>query len=201
MDSAKIISKFELYVDDGTELSATDELELLNKKYQEVCSTMPWEFLKKEFGANNTGIIAGLPVALPDDFQYIQETEFNGVVGKFVFVGDRCFKVVNFSDKHKYQGNNYCWVDIVNGKLVFNETENLIGKNLTYDYIYMPKDLEIDDEPVFPSRFHPILYHLMASDDYAIQQFDKAKSYANENEAKAEKLLEQMKIWNANLIV
>lgn len=194
MDSAKIISKFELYVDDGTELSATDELELLNKKYQEVCSIMPWEFLKKGF----SGTISGTSIDLPTDFQYILETEVNATVGRFVFMGDRYFQLVNFQDRRLYQNSGYCWVNLGTSKLEFSES---LSGTITYDYVHIPDDLELDDEPIFPKRFHHILYHLMASDDYAIQQFDKAKSYANENEAKAEKILEQMKIWNANLQV
>jgi hypothetical protein len=41
----------------------------------------------------------------------------------------------------------------------------------------------------------------MAVDDYAIQQFDKAKSYAGENQMKADDWLERMQIWNANLVI
>ena len=192
---SKIIEKFELYVDDGTELSSTDELDLLNQKYQEVCSQRPWEFLKKAY----SGAINGTSIALPTDFQYILETEVNELVGKFVFVGERYFKVVPFSDRKQHENTSgYCWINIASNLLEFSET---VSGTLEYDYIYTPATLVSTDEPIFPERFHYILAHLMAVDDYMIQQFDKARSYAAENTAKAENLLRQMEFWNANLIV
>lgn len=195
MISLKIIEKFELYVDDGTELSLSDELDLLNKKYQEVLSERPWEFLKKAF----SGAINGTSIALPTDFQYILDTEVNASEGKFVFIGERYYEVVNFSDRRPYLNKSgYCWVNIASGLLEFSES---VSGTLTYDYIYTPANLISTDEPIFPARFHDVIYHLMAADDYAIQQFDKAKSYASENANKAEKILEQMRFWNANLQV
>jgi hypothetical protein len=195
MTSEKIIEKFELYVDDATELSSTDELELLNKKYQEVCSERPWEFLKKAF----SGFINGTSINLPTDFQYILDTEVNALQGKFVFVNERYFKVLNFSERRDYENKGgYCWLNMSNNTLEFSES---VSGTLKFDYIYTPEDLDLDDEPIFPPRFHDVLAHLMASDDYMIQQFDKAKSYAGENEMKAEKILDQMRYWNSQLIV
>jgi len=194
MTSQDIINKFETQVDDGTELSAEDELSLLNKVYHLVLENRPWEFLKKPF----SGSINGTFINLPDDFGFITEITKNEEQKKIVIIGDNEYKLVNFSERRDYATNGYCWVNIALGRLEFNESVN---GTVEYDYIYVPEDLEIDDEPVFPSRFSPILYHLMASDDYVIQQFDKARSYANENRAKAEEWLERMAIWNANLQV
>jgi hypothetical protein len=39
----------------------------------------------------------------------------------------------------------------------------------------------------------------MATEDYIIQQSDKAKSYAPENQSQADKWLSKMRYWNANL--
>lgn len=47
MLASEIIAKFELYVDDSTELSTQEELDLLNKVYQKVADDRPWEILKK----------------------------------------------------------------------------------------------------------------------------------------------------------
>lgn len=194
MVAQDIIKKFELYVDDATELSSQDELDLLNKKYQEVCSDRPWEFLKK--GYSNS--INGTSIALPDDFQYILDTQVHGIVGRYVFVDEKYYQLVNFQDRSSYKNSGYCWVNLADETLEFSSS---VSGTLTYDYVSFPEDLDATDEPIFPARYHHILYHLMASDDYAIQQFDKAKSYARENEQKAEKLLEQMAIWNASLQV
>jgi hypothetical protein len=53
---------------------------------------------------------------------------------------------------------------------------------------------------VFPERFEPVLFHGMCVDDYMIQQSDKLKSYARENQAKYEQKLSDMRMWNAKLI-
>jgi hypothetical protein len=53
-----------------------------------------------------------------------------------------------------------------------------------FDYVKIPTAITTATGPAFPSRFHDIIYLGMAVDDYAIQQFDKARSYANENQIK-----------------
>ena len=68
-DAQTIIKRFELYVDDGTELSTSEELDLLNKIYREVWTDRPWESSKKPF----SGVINGTTINLPDDFAYICE--------------------------------------------------------------------------------------------------------------------------------
>ena len=69
MDAQKIITRFQLYVDDGTELSTSEELDLLNKIYREVWTDRPWEFSKKSF----SGVINGTTISLPTDFAYACE--------------------------------------------------------------------------------------------------------------------------------
>lgn len=193
MTVEQIIKKFELFVDDGTELSAAEELDLLNDKYLEICSERPWEFLKKSF----SGSINGTSITLPSDFQYILETEVNGVIGKFVFVGEKYYQLVCFQDRKNYENvGGYYWINIADKKLEFSES---VSGTLTYNYLSIPNKLEAGESPIFPDRFHRAISYLMATDDYAIQQFDKAKSYAKENEEKAEKLLDQMRYWDANL--
>lgn len=190
-----IIKKFETYVDDSTELSSQDELDLLNKVYRDVWTDRPWEFAKKEY--SNT--ISGTSKALPTDFAYICDTGDSFTPLKRVYVGNSEYRVVNFSDRRTYQNRSgYCWVDMVNQLLVFSGS---VSGTLTYDYVFFPVDLTIVDTPLFPSTFHDVLYHLMAVDDYAIQQFDKARSYAPENQKKADYWLSKMAMWNANLVI
>lgn len=193
---ADIIKKFETYVDDGTELSSTDELDLLNKVYNKVWMDRPWEFAKKGFSS----AINGTSLALPADFAYIimSSPDEYAEPQRIVWIDNSYYTVVNFSDRRNYQDRSgYCWVDVVSDTLEFSE---VVSGTLTYDYVFVPADLTLTTGPAFPERFYPILYHLMAVDDYAIQQFDKAKSYAKENEIKAEDWLERMQIWNANLV-
>ena len=204
MTAQEIISKFELYVDDGTELSSKDELDLLNRVYRQVFVDKAWEFSKKEHSAQ----VNGLTIALPTDFAYICENasftdnQANNLIGnsnpKIIWVGTTYYVLINWSDRMQYEGKaGYCYVDIKNNNLVFTTTVSGLCR---YDYVFFPVALTLTDEPLFPEVYQPCLYHLMASDDYMIQQFDKAKSYAQENESKAAYFIEQMSIWNANLL-
>jgi len=188
-----IIAKFETYVDDGTELSIQDELDLLNKVYRDVWTNRPWEFAKKAY----SGAISGTTVALPTYFAYIYETGDEFSPAKKVYVGNSYYELVNYSDRKNYENRGgYCYVDIPNNNLVFTTS---VSGTVTYDYISFPIDLTLADTPLFPSAYHDMLYHLMAVDDYMIQQFDKAKSYAQENQQKADYWLGKMIIWDANL--
>jgi hypothetical protein len=185
MNGAEIIKKFETQVDDITELSASDELDLLNKVYNDVWTDRPWEFSRKQF----SGAISGTSIALPADFGYIYGDE------KVVYVNGNKYTVINSYYRNDYYGN-YCWVDVVNSLLVFSTP---VSGTVTYDYIFFPADITLATSPVFPESFHHILYHLMATEDYIIQQSDKAKSYAPENQSQADKWLSKMRYWNANL--
>ena len=205
MTGQEIINKFSLWVDDGTELSATDELELLNDVYKEVWTERPWEFAKKSY----SGSISGTTVALPSDLAYITENarytdnQANNYIDnqapRLVWIGDNYYRLINWSDRKQYEGKEgYCYIDIVNDNLVFTTS---VSGTVEYDYVFFPEDLTTSTSPVFPSAYHKVLVHLMASSDYAIQQFNKAKSYASENQVKANEILEKMRIWNANLFV
>lgn len=204
MTTQEIIKRFELYVDDGTELSSQEELDLLNQKYTDVWTNRPWEFAKKPFSS----AISGVSVALPTDFAYITENgqytdvSMNNVNGnsapKIVWVGSNKYQLVNWSDRKQYEGQaGYCYVDIRNSLLVFTES---VSGTVEFDYVFFPEALGLSDAPLFPTAYHQVLVHLMASDDYIIQQFDKAKSYSAENQAKANYWLEKMQLWNANII-
>jgi hypothetical protein len=204
MTGQELIALFEQQVDDLTELSASSELVLLNKVYNNVWNDRPWEFAKKGF----SGSINGVSIALPSDFAYIIENagytdvsqnNVNGnQAGKIVWVGSAYYILVNWSDRKQYENKSgYCWVDIANSLLVFTTS---VSGTITYDYIYFPADLTTATSPVFPEAFHHILYHLMATEDYVIQQSDKAKSYAGENKAQAENWLSKLRYWNANLL-
>lgn len=187
-----IIKKFEAYVDDTTELSTASELDLLNKIYRQVWTDRPWEFAKKEF----SGLISGTEIDLPSDFSYIYSKDPQNN-DELVYVDDKPVMLVGWSDRKQYEGKiGYCWVDIPNNKLCFSTPQNGTVK---YDYIFFPPDLGLDDTPLFPAAFHDVLYHGMASEDYIIQQFDKAKSYSAENMALYNQWLTKMALWNANL--
>jgi len=209
MTTQDIITRFELYVDDNTELSTSEELELAQKIYNDVCGSNAWEILKKP--ATGTTSTTVPYVALPADFAYIVENnqytdnsmEYQGNSGaKVVFVGtsNTPYKVINWSDRRQYRdADGYCYVDIANSRLYFCK-QPTSAQSYEFDYISVPAALTLSTFMVFPERFASVLFHGMCVDDYMIQQSDKLRSYAKENQAKYDAKLEEMKLWNSNLL-
>lgn len=211
MITSEIISNFELYVDDSTELSTSEELDLANKIYKKIFTSRPWEFAKK----TASGSISGLEITLPSDFAYLypnyQYTD-NSVSSQqnsspiVIFVGSNYtpIKVVNFSDRRQYLNSvGYAYIDARQGKLIF--TAQPIETTYEFDYVFVPADLTVSDSPAVPIGFmdaisHAI-YHGMAVDDMIIQLFDKAKSYAEVNEKKYQSYIADMAYTNANLLM
>ena len=203
MTALDIITKFEEYMDDTTELSSAEELDLLNKIYQRVSYLIPWESLKKVY--TSSGAIGGTTDTLPPRFGYLIENDnytANGEygTGPVIYVGEKLtpFKVVSFSDRRNYRNqNNYAYLDVANNNLVFTKSP---GDIIEYDYIEYPPDLTTGDTPWIPERFQHILYHGMCIDDFIIQQSEKARSYRNEHLANFNMYLTDMKSWNNSLV-
>lgn len=205
MTVQEIIKSFELYLDDGTELSDQEELDLFNKVYADIWTNYQWEVAKIAFN----GVISGTTIDLPTDIAFICEnakytdvSQNNYGVGnaspKLVWIDNSYYQLVNWSDRKQHQNGGYCWIDWSTKKLTFSESKS---GNVSFDYVALPETLTLTDTPVFPSAYHPVFYHAMAVDDYMIQQFDKAKSYAPENQAKYQYWLDKMVMWNSNLLM
>ena len=202
----EIITSFELYVDDSTELSSAEELALANKIYRKVLNNRPWSFLKKPFTGTTTPNVDY--VALPSDFKYIisnysytDNSIDNAPMASptVVFVGDKFepYRVVNWSDRRQYRNqSNICYIDPVTSRLYFTNTPTT-SQSIEFDYIYKPVDLTLATRPVWDSDFDDIITHGMASEDYIIQQFDKAKSYSQENQLKYNNYLLDMQYQDA----
>jgi len=205
MTASELIAKFELYVGDTTELSTQEELDLVNKIYLRCASDRAWEILKKEATGTMTTTTT---ITLPSDFEYIlesynytdnsKETQL-GAKPAMVYVGDLTFQVVNWSDRRQYtNNNNVCYVDQVNSVLKFPVAQSA-SATYSFDYRFTPAALTAGTSPVFPARFHDVIYHGMCVDDMAIQLFDKARSNTDFNQAMYNKYLTDMAFWNANL--
>jgi hypothetical protein len=203
MIASDIIKKFELTMDDSTDLSSDEELALLNKVYQKVCADRPWEFLKKEATATAS---TSLPyVSLPADFQYVISNydQTDTAMLPVVFVGDthEPYKIVNWSTRRTYRDKSgYAYIDLPNSRLVFT-VQPTSTDAIEYDYMSFPTALTLTDSPIFPDRFHDMLYHAMCVEDNIIQMSDKAKSYAAENQQKYKSYFDDMCYWNANNII
>jgi len=206
MTAQEIIEKFRLYVDDSSELSSAEELSLANKIYRQVLENRPWEFLKKEWATTTNGTNN---ITLPTDLSYFFENQGytdnsmaneSGSQDKAVFINGSPYKIINWSDRRQYANSaGYCYVDWAASKLYFTTTPSA-GLTLSADYIYRPADLTLATSPVFPTSFHDVIYHGMAIDEYIIQIFDKARSYAQENKTLFDGYMRSLANWNSNLI-
>lgn len=205
MTGAELIDLFHLQVDDTSELSSTEELDLLNRIYQEVMTDRPWEITKKSFSGTQSTTVPY--ISLPSDFAYLTanynftERDMPGE-RPVVFVGAQYdpYKVVSWSDRRQYSNDsNTCYIDIANNRLYFT-VQPTSAQAVEFDYHSVPTDLTLDTSPVFPTRFHQVLVFGMAVNSEIIQMSDKAKSYAPENKARYDKYLGDMCYWNANLV-
>lgn len=211
-NTADIINKFELYVGDQSELSDDEELDLAQKIYDDVLNDRPWEFLKKNFQGAAVTVNGITSLALPADFKMF--TENNEITDNsdsqdgnarqiVVFVGTKQtpFQVVNFSDRRRFQNRQgYCWLDLVNRKIVFTQTPTTDTLDCDFDYIYRPPALDtVSSNPVFPQEYWDIIFHGMATDSVIIELFDRTKSYAAENKLGYNSMLSDLAYYNSQL--
>lgn len=205
MTKAQIIAKFHLYMDDTTELSSQEESDLFDKIYNKVMTDRPWEISKTQ--KTDTQSTSVPYVALPSDFAYLYPNNDQTGSDSFgerpvIFIGTTyspC-KVINWSDRRQYlYDTNAAYIDIANSRLVFT-VQPTVANAIEYDYIAFPTALASADSPVFPSAYHDIIYHGMCTDEFVIEQSDKAKSYRQENQAMYDELMEGLAMWNAKLI-
>lgn len=197
MTAEQLIQKFEQYVDDTTEMSSQEELDLVNKIYRKILSSRTWRFLYKA----GTGTISGTTMPLPSDFSYFPNTTTPNALeygnSKFVFVGPtyQPYKLINIEDRLQYNNTNgFAYIDIANNNLVFTKAPN--NTDVYFTYIYKPDDLTINDSPVFNSDYHSSIFHGMCVDDMICQIFDKARSYAAENQAKMNDIVFDLEVYD-----
>lgn len=184
-----IITAFELYFGDETSLSTVEELNLLQKKYNDVLQSAEWEFLK----TTSSGSISGTEITQPDDFDRLTSDQT-------IYIGTRSqdYPVIPFSDRRKYANNNgYFYYDAKNEKFVSTYS---LSDTYSFDYIYVPPALDTtSSNPVFPTRFYALLFHAMCIDADIINMSDKARSYAGVNQKMYDDILDQMKSWNVKI--
>lgn len=201
---AEIITDFELFLDDTTELSTAEEIRLAEKHSQRIANMYPWELLKKSY--SSSGSVSATTDSLPTRFsqviendQYSENGEYGS--GPVVYIGSNYtpWKVVSWSDRRNYRARKgYAWVDLPNSNMVFSEAPN---DTVEYDYIEYPAELTATSDTIWiPDRFAPVLYHSMAADDFVIQQSEKARSYRDEHLANYNMYLKDMKSWNFKLL-
>ena len=204
MTKAETITKFELYMDDTSELSSVEVGALYDKIVYIISDNRPWEVLKSPHSGTTDGTVN---VALPSDFAYLTQND-NYTDSSYaaerpvVYVGtnNKEYQVVSWSDRRNYRDqDNICWIDIANSNLVFAVAPSS-GQAIEFDYITIPEVTADGASSWIPTRFDPVIYHGMCVDDFVIQQSEKAKSYAGENERMFKDYISSMALWNSNLI-
>ena len=188
-----IITWFETLIGDATELSSEDELTLLQETYDEVLRFKEWEFLKKEA----TGSISGTDITQPTDFDRL-------CVEPVIYLGDKYnpHQVIPFTERRAYVGQNmYFYYDARQEKFVSRSTKDT---TYSFDYIYTPPALNVATDgtasaPVFPNRFWYLLAHKMATSNDIINLSEKARSYAQENNAIYNAQLNNLATWSDSL--
>lgn len=191
MTAEKIIKKYRLFVDDASELSEDEELDLAQDKYDELQGERTWSFLRKGF----TSTISGAEIELPADFRYpIRMGNQDELTVRFVSTkGIRHIPVVDFSQRFDtYELSAY--YDYTENKLKFTET---ISGDVFTDYIYEPTKLTgMDVETVGKDKLGTGIAALMARDFYSIDQTEQGRSKYEEYQVMYEKILDQMSTYD-----
>jgi hypothetical protein len=209
MLASAVLTKFEEYVDDATELSSSQELDLLQKVFNKVWTDRPWEFAKATVSGTFALTVPNIPK--PADFSYFVENDlttditagvYNNAVPKVIFIGSNfaAYQIINWSDRRQYRNQKgYAYLDLPNSGITFTYTPTATD-TYEFDYKKTPPTLVLTQEiPSIPSEYHDMLYHGMAVDDDIILRFAKAQSYAPDHQAKFDNYLRDMALWNANL--
>jgi hypothetical protein len=203
MIASEILLKFQLQVDDQTELSSDEELALLNDVYQETAFERPWNILK----TSATGTVVNNEIALPTDFAYIynnrnyagNDTYANLPV---IFIGStyQPYYLINFDERRQYRDQRgYAYVDYANNKIVFTATP--ADTAYEFDYIKVPAALTLSDSPVFPERFHKKFAYDMAIQDSIVQMSDKLQALFEANKAESDRYRSSMEMWDSKLTI
>lgn len=197
MTAEDIISRFELQVDDASELSSDEELALLNEIYIDICNDRPWEWLKAT-ATGNTSIT--LPyIALPSDFKELSPNKWGYSV---IFVGTdyQEYKVVPFSSRRDYRNQDgFCYIDVPNQRLYFTLQPTSV-KAIEYDYIKRPTAVTTSTAPlVTTDQFGKLIAYGMASKFNNIEVSDKAGSYAKENRLEYIRILQDLQMEDCNI--
>jgi hypothetical protein len=189
VNTADIISKFELYIGDETELSSSEKLDLVQKIYNKVLASDEWEFLKTEA----TGSVAGTTIA--------QEADFDRLLSEpIIYLGTANREIVQIpfgARRGVTNTSGYFYYDAANTNLVLTKSES---ETFSYDYIKVPPALDTtSSNPLIPVRFYDMIFHGMCVDSDIINLSDKARSYAAVNQGKYQEILADAQSWNKKI--
>lgn len=224
MTGTTLIQLLNRLVGDSAELSDSEALDLLNRKYTDVQNDRPWEWLK----ATATGTTStSVPyIALPSDFKMMapnssgnQGLQFGnsgvplGYTGyiyepwpnvSVVFVGTEYqpYRVIPFEQRRNFiDSEGFCYIDIVNQRLYFTLQPTSV-KVIEYDYIKVAPAITAGTSPIFspnqPSN-HAILAYGAAVEFPSLEQAEGQVNYAAHYQRQYDKILTDLAYEDANL--
>ncbi len=197
MLTSNILKRFELQVDDSSELSSDEELALANEIYSDIQNDRDWEWLKTTYTGNTSTSIP--TVTLPTNFKKVIPNKDNRSV---IFIGTDYseYEVIPFSSRRDYRNmSGYCYIDIPNNNLVFTLQPTEV-KPIEYDYIKRASDLTTATEPlVTTNQFGNLIAYGMSAKFNPIELTDKAVSYRRENTFEYLKILSDLQLEDANI--
>lgn len=188
LTGTEIIARFQLQVDDSSELSTDEELDLLNEVYNDIADDREWEWLRKT--ATGTTSVSVPYIALPSDFKNIVPNRDGRSV---VFVGSdfREYEVVPYSARRDYRDQSgICYIDIPNFRLYFT-LQPTSAETVEYEYIHRPTAILAGTSPLFKGKNEIIAYG-MAAKFNPMELSEKSSSYRIENLAEYRRLLSEL---------
>jgi hypothetical protein len=197
MITSDIILRYELQVDDASELSSAEELALANEVYTEICDDRPWEWSKTT--ATGTTSTSVPYIALPADFKELSLNRDNRSV---IFVGTDYaeYLVIPFSSRRDYRDmDGFAYIDIATSRLYFTK-QPTTAKTIEYDYVKIPAALTAPTAPlVTTDQFGKLIAYGMAAKFNNIELSDKGSSYQRENQVQYYNILSDMRIIDSNI--
>lgn len=179
MIGSTIAKQFGTYMDDTSELS-DEEIYLLMNKIFGVIYMLPMNVYKKIASVTMSQGVA----SLPSDFLYLP-------TGGTFRVGGTRQGLLSFEEVIDEKEGFY----IQGGQLL--STRKIDG---TVKFVYQkkPADITATTHPeLIPDTLCYAIVHGMAVDDNTIQQFEKARSYLQENAAMYREYLSNILVWDS----
>jgi hypothetical protein len=211
---SEIITRFELYSDDQTELSGAEEYTVANKVLSDIYNENDWEWLRKRYSGTTDSLGQ---LALPTDFmKFMHNYSAEGGTPntKVVWVNNIPYPIIplglatqydilSFSaDSLAVYGNSMIATSSIaayveNNTLKFTQG---FGANspVKFDYKYRPATMIGTDAPLWDSSMHQLLVNGMLIDDDVIQRSIKANSNVVENRAAYNKYLSNLRMLDAS---
>lgn len=199
MIGSEIISRFELWTDDSTELSSDEELFLANQKIRLIYSENQWEFLRKTASGSFSGGFIDVSAMDFDRFManYVDDPTCGSMPDTIVvYVNNNPYKVIPMGSRFNQSGVAY--YDSVNKKIM------ILGDasgTYEFDYKHKPVDILTSTAPIFDDQFHLMVVYAMLIDDEIIQKVEKARANFTENSAQFQRIMSNLKSHDSKLVL